>query len=189
MKYSALLFIIGLIFTSNNLYSQTKTIIDLPKRFKVGDMYYASNCNGLKLLMSDLQHENPSLHAKLSPSYLNLKNKKEQAIIMWAAGGIIGTSLIIGGVTFLQKEEVDYQPNHPFYDPHVKRPNVAVIGSGIGVYLITGIIGAIICPNDNDIYQFINLHNKHNHQQKMDWQIGLHLIQDKKLGLKLTMNF
>jgi hypothetical protein len=35
----------------------------------------------------------------------------------------------------------------------------------------------------------INLHNKNNPDQKMEWKLGFDLSQNKDLGLKLTMTF
>lgn len=167
----------------------TTTITDVPKRFKVGDMYYATSYKGLKLFMRDLQIEDPSLYSKLTPTFSDIEKKIKTAKFAYISAGIVGTTLVIGGLTFLQKDKDFFKPGEAFYENNRKEPNMAVIGAGLGVYLVGGIIGLLVSPGESDIYNFINLHNKNNPHKKMDWEIGFNHNKRQEFGLKLTMKF
>ena len=192
MKMMRFLLLIGLILTSNLIYGQHPTVTVVPdfhKRFKVGDMYYASSYKGLLLYMNDLESDNPDLYSKLTPAFNDIESKRHKALVSVVSAGIIGTTLCVGGYTFLQKDNDFFKPGDAFYDLNSKKPNQAVIGAGLGVYLIGGIIGLIVSPQEADIYRFINLNNKYNPDNKMDWEIGMDFNQNKEVGLKLTMKF
>jgi hypothetical protein len=82
-----------------------------------------------------------------------------------------------------------FGPGDPFDGHNPKKPNIAVIAGGTGALLLGGIIGLIIQPREEDIYNFVNLHNRNNPNQKMDWEIGLDMFQGNIPGMKLTLNF
>ncbi len=169
--------------------SSNHVMYRLPKRFKVGDMYYASTFRGLKEFMTDIQVENPFLYESMQPSYYSLKRKRNATIATVTAGTAIGTGLIVGGFTFLNNNERMFGPGDPFDGHNPKKPNVAIIAGGTGTLLLGAIVGWIIQPREEDIYNFVNLHNRNNPNQKMDWEIGLDMFQGNTPGLKLTLNF
>lgn len=63
-----------------------------------------------------------------------------------------------------------------------------IILSGGLVMGIGSAIGLLMHPNQADIFNFINLHNR-NSQKKIDWGLGLHFDQYHDLGLKFTLKF
>lgn len=197
MNGMKLFFLLGLMFISDLVYCQhhTTTVVPLiSKRFKVGDMYYASSYKGLQLFMTDIESNNPDLHSKLIPAFKDIESKKNKALISFVSGGIAGTTLAIGGFTFLQKTKIVesiFDSGSPFYEPpkEVKEWNLGALLGGFGCYLVGSIVGLILSPKEADIYRFINLQNKYNSDQKMDWEIGFDLNQNKDFGLRLTMNF
>jgi hypothetical protein len=197
MNRMGLSFLIGFMLISNLIYGQHHTTTVIPaisKRFKVGDMYYASSYKGLQLFMTDIEFDNPDLYSKLAPAFKDIESKRKNALISFVSGGIVGTTFVVGGFTFLQKTRIDesiFDPGTPFYEPpqEVKEWNVDALLGGFGCYLVSGIVGMLLSPNEADIYNFINLNNRYNPDQKMDWEIGMDFSQNKEFGLKLTMNF
>jgi len=178
------------------MYGQHHTVIvepRIPERFIVGDMYYPVTYSGLNMLMTDIESENPVLYAKLNPSFQVIKSKRNKAIISVAAGGIIGTALVIGGFTFLKTNNEDsfWKPGDAFYEDskNEKTMNIGAIFGGMGFYAAGLLAGLIFTPKDADIYHFINVHNKNNPDQKMEWDLGFDLVQNKAPGLKLSLNF
>jgi hypothetical protein len=55
--------------------------------------------------------------------------------------------------------------------------------------VIGGILYAILSPNENDIYNFINSHNKFNSKAKMEWEIGLNVLPNNSFGISLSSKF
>ena len=190
MKKLNLLLLMGLILVSNLIFAQLHTSTTVvPKRFKVGDMYYASSFKGLSLLMADIKPENPELYAKLEPAFNHIKSKRSKALTSLVTGGLIGSSLIVGGFTFLQKENTVFEPGSTFYEANSKSPNFTAIGIGMGINMLGAIVAVILYPKDSDIYQFINLHNKLNPDRKLDWQIGLNYDNYQKFGFRVSVSF
>jgi len=185
------LFFIAILFV-NNLWGQWEyntSHSHVSKRFKYGDMYYASNMKGLGTFMADLRVENPDLYQKLLPSYNNIKRKKNAAVSSFVACGAVGTFLLVGGMTFMQKESDFFGSTNPFPEMDNKEPDLAVIGAGMGIFISGAIIAAVLMPKDNDIYNFLNFHNKNNPDKKLDWQIGLNYNRHKDLMLGVRMTF
>jgi len=199
MKRIWLLFLLGLLLAPTFMYGQHqhhRVIVEprVPERFRVGDMYYPSSYRGLNLLMTDIETDNPELYAKLAPSFNSIKSNLKKSIISVAAGGIIGTTLVVGGFTFLQNTSTEVSiipPESSFYKgpKEVKEVNTEAIFGGFGIYVAGAIAGLIFMPKEADIYRFINMHNKNNPDQKIEWDLGFDLVQNKTPGLKLTMNF
>ncbi len=186
-----ILFFIVLLFT-NNLGAQWDhdiTNTHISKRFKYGDMYYASNMSGLGTFMSDIKIENPDLYQKLLLSYNNIKKKKNAAVSSIIVGSTVGAALIVGGMTFLQKENDFFDETNPFPETNNKKPNLAAIGAGMGFFISGTIIAVILMPKDNDIYNFLNFHNKNNPNKKLDWQFGFNYTQHKDFMLGFRMRF
>lgn len=152
-------------------------------------MYYATSYRGLKMFMKDTETDDPALHKLLTPAFMDIEKKIKTSRTIFIATGVIGTTLVIGGLTFLEKDDEFWKPGETFYDENNKSPNMGVVGAGLGVYLVGGIIGLLSSPGESDIYNFINLHNKNNPKRKMDWQLGLDMSQRSEFGLKLTMSF
>jgi hypothetical protein len=159
------------------------------KRFKVGDMYYASSIKGLQFFMNDLQDENPGLHQTLLPDFRAMLRNRNVANATWIASGVVGTTIMVGAFTFWQANVTLFKPGDPFHDPSVKLPGLTALTAAFGVYLTGGLIGLAIFPKDADIYNFINLHNRNNPNQKMNWEIGMDFFMNMEPGFKLTMNF
>jgi hypothetical protein len=156
-----------------------------PKRFKVGDMYYTSSFRGLNLFMNELKTDDPDLFEIINPEFARLKRKRNSSLIAAGSSGLIGTAMIVGGFTFLKVKDDFYKPGQPFYKPDATKENNVLIFSGLGVYIIGGFIGALLQPNEEDIYNFVNLFNRNSPNQKMDWQLG---FDYHNMGLKLTLN-
>jgi len=196
MRRLTLHFLLVLLLAPTFMYGQHHTVIVkpiVPERFIVGDMYYPVTYGGLSMLMADIESENPVLYAKLSPSFQVIKSKRNKAIISVAAGGIIGTALVVGGFTFLKTNTGDsfWKPGDAFYEgsKNEKTMNIGAIFGGMGFYAAGLLAGLIFTPKNADIYHFINVHNKNNPDQKMEWDLGFDLVQNKAPGLKLSLNF
>jgi hypothetical protein len=197
MNKFTLHFLLGLLLAPIFMYGQHHTVIvepRVPERFRVGDMYYPSSYRGLSLLMADIETDNPVLYAKLAPSFNVIKSNMNKSVMSVAAGGILGTTMIVGGFTFLQKNSTEvsiFPPGSYFYEEpkEVKGINFVVIFGGFGIYTAGLVAGLIFMPKEGDIYRFVNLHNKNNPDQKMEWDLGFDLVQNKAPGLKLSLNF
>ncbi|MCG8477042.1 MAG: hypothetical protein MI784_16365 [Cytophagales bacterium] len=169
-------------------------VTDLPRRLQAGDMYYPSSFSGIKSLMADIQMENPELHAVLLPDFSTIEKKRRQALTYYLLGAGTGTFFVVGGLTFLQKKETIesiFSPGDKFYEPPKteKSPSIGAISAGMGLYLIGGIIGYLISPDEGDIYRFVNRYNKHSPDKKLRWDIGFDANRACPMGLKLTMSF
>ena len=196
MKRLIVLFLLGFLLAPAFIYGQHHRVIVEPRvdeRFVVGDMYYPVSYGGISLLMADIEVDNPKLYASLSPSFKNIEKKRNKAILSFATGGIIGSALVIGGFTFLKTNTGDsfWKPGDAFYDDskNEKTINMGAIFGGMGFYAAGLLAGLIFSPKDADIYHFINVHNKNNPDQKMEWDLGFDLVQNKAPGLKLSLNF
>lgn len=192
MKKTKLIFCVFALIWPSLAFTQNQTttaVIVHPKRFQVGDMYYASSFKGLQSFMRDLQVENPELHQRLSPDFLAMKRSRDAANATWIASGVIGSTLMVGAFTFWQDTKTVFKPGDAFYDPNAKEPSLAVLASAFGVYVAGGLLGILIYPGDDKIYNFINSHNRHSPEQKLNWQLGVDVSQNLEPGLKLTMRF
>jgi hypothetical protein len=108
MKRLKIVLTLALMLVSNLIFSQcrsTTIMHPIRDRFKVGDMYYSSNYKGLKLLMADTEIDQPGLHTKLSPVFKDIRRKRNNAVASFVTGGVIGTTMLIGANTFLQKND------------------------------------------------------------------------------------
>jgi hypothetical protein len=189
MKKNVLIFCILALIISLPGYGQNQEVVVYThhKRFKVGDMYYASSLKGLQYFMTDLRTDNPDLFEILKPSFSKLQKKRNTALATWISSGVVGTTLVVGAFTFGQVDKTIFKPGDPFYDPNAKEPSLAYLTGGFGVCLVGGLVGLLVYPRDSDIYNFINLHNRNNPQQKMEWEVGFHMHPNLEPGLKLTM--
>ena len=94
MKKAVLFLLICLSITPESVFSQfSKDVVVVPKRFKSGDMYYASSYNGIKTFMYDLQSENPELSQKLMPQFNKIKRKRRRALVTIVSSGVIGMTI------------------------------------------------------------------------------------------------
>ncbi len=191
MKKNFILFALAALLLPFNLLSaplSNNQPIELPKRFVVGDQYYTSSYRGIKQLMGDIREENPVLYDIMQPELKNIQRRRSNTIIAWSAGGVVGTTMIVGGLTFWQLNDDLYEPGHPFYKPNAKKANPGLIIAGGLVYIVGGAIGLFTGPREEDIYNFVNKYNRNSEDKKMDWQIGLDVLPNNTPGVKLTFN-
>jgi hypothetical protein len=162
--------------------------LEFPKRFRVGDMYYASSFKGLNLFMADLEEYSPDLHEIMNPEFQRIRRKRNTSLAAWITSGAIGTALVVSSFTIYGEHDGIFKPGDPYYDRNHKKPNFPVLLSGIGVYAIGGLIGILTMPDENDIYRFVNSFNRNSPNDRMDWEIGIKMSPCNTLGLKLTLN-
>ncbi len=185
-NYLSLLFLTLLPFFSNAQINQVD--IKMPKHFEYGNCYYSSDIKGLESFMGDLQNDNNEVYKQLLPKFKLLEQKRKQALIVWASGSIVGSSLIIYG---FNKELKQMNSTHIENEDIVSTDEggVGFIAAGGIVVLSEVIIGAILYPGENDIYEFINNHNRINKDKKLDWKIGLIPTNYGGMGVALSMRF
>ncbi|MFN3555119.1 MAG: hypothetical protein ACK4VN_04045 [Bacteroidales bacterium] len=172
------------------LYSQGQTEVvhhELPRRFKVGDIYYPSTFRGVRNLMSDLQTEEPEMYDLMLPGFENLRRKMNTTLGVLGGTGIAGATLFVGSLTFWQVKDDFLKPDNPLYDPSAKKANLPVMFSGIGIIAAGGLISLFIAPDQTDVYNFVNTYNRNSTKRKMDWQIGLNLLNGSTPGISLTV--
>ncbi|TAJ09037.1 hypothetical protein DMA11_20855 [Marinilabiliaceae bacterium JC017] len=167
---------------------------DLPVRLKVGDMYYALSYKGFRRFMTDLQQEDPVLYEKMLPSYSILEKKRRNGNSVLIPGVIVGTFLSVGSFTFLQKTVTEtsiFDPGDSFYEPpkDVKEFNGGVFAVGMGINIVSALVAWALYPSEDDFYHFINEHNRHSSDKKMDWQIGFNGTPEQPLNLSLKIRF
>lgn len=170
-------------------YAAFRSQKEMPRRFSVGDMYYASSFKGLKIFMNDVEHENPLLYETLKPEYNQLQRKRNAAIATWSTGAAVGSTLILGGFTFWNNNDRMLNTDDSFQGSNPKKPNVGMIASGAGIFLASSIIGMFLQPKEEDIYNFVNHHNRNSPTHKLKWEIGLDMFHDFEPGVKLTLRF
>lgn len=163
MLNKVLLVSIFILQVLSSFSQQTTVYVSIPRKFKVADQYYESSVGGLGNFMSVLQIENSDLYNKLQPEYQRIKTKRNIALGVSIPCYVIGGGLMIGSIVKLTNTDTDSS------EP-------VTIGSSayIGIGLITaGLISRwLLSPNRDDIFAFMNLHNKFSPEKKMEWLIG-----------------
>lgn len=188
MKKLILLALLGAFLSSNNAFSQyreTIVISEMQRMLKVGDSYYSPSIRGLSMLMNDIKSEDFDLYLKLKPEYDRINKKRIYSITTIGASSLVGTSLMYYGLvkTLDDAKSISLDENQTYYPT-----GTLIILSGGLVMGIGSAIGLLMHPNQADIFNFINLHNR-NSQKKIDWGLGLHFDQYHDLGLKFTLKF
>jgi hypothetical protein len=190
-KKPAILILISFFLLPGSLFAKQQpnsSDLEFPKRFRVGDMYYASSFRGLNLFMVDLEEYSPDLHEIMSPEFERIRKKKNTTLATLITSGALGTALVVSSFTIYGEHDGVFKPGDPFYNPNQKKPNIPVLFSGIVVYAIGGLIGLLTIPDENDIYRFVNTFNRNSPGRKMDWEIGLGFHHEFTPGLRLTLN-
>ena len=191
MKKITLLLVAITLVSCIGVYAQTTYMeveFNLPKHFKVGDRLYSSTYQGLNSLMKDLELEDKEVYNNLLPNFNLIKNKRNTAVLSGCTFAIAGVAVAGIGMkkAFNQMNSVDY--------PKVSQPSSSTDGVGLifagGITAVVGgILYTILSPNENDIYNFINSHNKFNSKEKMEWEIGLNVLPNNSFGISLSSKF
>ncbi|MCI5082864.1 MAG: hypothetical protein MRY78_14295 [Saprospiraceae bacterium] len=180
---SKMLFIaIGFLLIATSGHAQYYSGVARQDQFRVGDLYFSANYQGLKSYMQVLKTENPDLHTTMRPVFDNIKRKRDAGLISFVMGGIIGGIMIFSGFP----EEETGRFGQPVLD---NDPNAGLLFGGVGMLLLGGTIGAVVMPRENDYYDFINLHNRNTEQDKMEWKMGFELIGSQHPGLRFQFTF
>jgi hypothetical protein len=191
IRKSLLLVFICTLFSSLpgncQLQSSESVVLVHSKRFRAGDMYYASSVRGLQMFMSDLRSENPELYDLLSPEFNAIKRNRDAAYATMIAAGIIGTTLLVSAFTFGMEDM--HTPGMHYTDSRMKEPNKGMVFAALGVYIAGGLAARLLYPGEERIYNFLNLHNRNSPNRKLDWEIGLNVFENMEPGLKLSMKF
>lgn len=188
MKKIILLALLGAFISTNYAFSQyreTIIISEMQRMLKVGDSYYSPSLRGLTMLMNDIKSEDFDLYLKLKPEYDRINKKRIYSITTIGTSSLVGTSLMIYGVvkTLDDAKAISIDEN-----PHLQTTGPLIILSGGLVMGIGSAIGLFMHPNQADIFNFINLHNR-NSQKKIDWGLGLHFDQMHDIGMKFSLKF
>lgn len=196
MKISYTLLIAFVLFISPEVFGQypyhhhynNRVYIESnPRILRLGDMVYSPNYQGVKNLMFDYQINNPEMHDILLPEFNRLKRKRNVALTTMVGSQIVGITLFVGGFTFLSDRGNPFSTTDGFQqDVYVPNVLVIVAGSFISTFGLFG--GILLLPNREDIYHFVNYHNRYSNGEKIEWKIGLN-IAPTNTGLSLTMNF
>ena len=199
MKIASFNLLLCLFLQCNFLSGQNQTVIIdhshcQTGHFKWGEMYYSASFKGLKMMMHDIGLENPELHAKMIPVFNNLEKKKRSGNSVLISTNAVGGFMLLGSLTFLRKNEIEtsiFFSGITFYKPpkEVKTTNTALLATG-SVLMLTGtIIGMLLYPKEQDIYDFINLHNRNSTDKKIDWKVRLNCTHEQTLGLAVQLRF
>ncbi len=190
MKNPYILFFVLIFVMPVTLNSQTHHHVDvdinLPKRFKQGDNYYESSFQGLKSFMIDLQTYDNETYQQLVPVFNRIKEKRSNAIFTGGACSLVGLSMCaIGGNRLMDNISPENTDN--FIKDNTRGTGLIIAGgitTLIGIYLYS-----IISPSDNDVYQFMNSHNRLNKNKKLEWNIGLTSLPENGYGAFLCFRF
>lgn len=161
---------------------------NLPKHFKVGDRLYSSTYQGLNSLMNDLELEDKEVYSNLLPNFILIQNKRNTAILSGGACAIVGVAMVGVGM----KKAVNPMNSIEYTEPNQLSGSTSGLGfifAGGITALFGGVLYAILSPNENDIYNFINSHNKFNTKAKMEWEIGLNVLPNNSFGISLSSRF
>lgn len=170
-------------------HSNVSVDVGFPRRFVVDDLYYSSSYGGIKRFMSDLNQDDPQLYQIMKPEFDRIKIKRNAGLAVWSTAAVTGTALVVGSITWWGEHDGIFQPGSPHYNPNHKKPNIPALIGGMGAYAVGALVGWIILPDDDDVYQFVNTFNRNSQQRKMNWEIGLNMHRWNEPGLKLTLNF
>jgi hypothetical protein len=137
----------------------------LPIKLKVGDCYYSQDYKGIKMFMAETKDYNPELYNELLPVYSELSKKVKISKNVLITSTVFGSIAMIAGVSsiagnsFHVDESVEKNMQEGF-----------VIGSGI--IAIGAIISYCLYPDDDDIYHFVNIHNRVTKSDKINFYFG-----------------
>lgn len=170
-------------------HSHVDVDINLPKRFKKGDRYYASNYKGMKSLMFDLRQEDCELYGTLLPQYQVIENKQIKSVVVASVAGVSGLTMVFVGMNNLVKDA-------NISDDINETPSLFQDNSGLGLFfaggltvLVGGVVSFILAPDENDFYQFLNTHNQFKTTKKLEWEIGLKSYSKNEMGISLALRF
>ena len=191
MKKFTFLLVAAALMYSVDVFSQTTYMeveFNLPKHFKVGDRLYSSTYQGLNSLMNDLKLEDNEVYNNLLPNYNLIQKKRNTALLGGGACAIVGVSMVGFGVNKTKNQMTSDSFGDPNWLSGSDSGAGLILAGGITT-LVSVILYAILAPNENDIYNFINSHNKFNSKAKMEWEIGLNVLPNNSFGLSLRSKF
>ena len=178
--------IYGQISSRNHLYQDDCNSLVVRSHYEyleVDGMYYTANYQGLKMLMQNYRQSDPELYNTLLRDFRRIERKRNTALTVFTASFIAGPILVVGGATFLGNES----SNEFFRENNLKEPNYALIGLGTIVTMGGGFLALVIAPGRNEVYQFMNTHNRNNNQ-KLEWRLGLKTTPGT-VGVALSARF
>ena len=170
-------------------HSTVNVNIDIPNRFKVGNSYYSSNYKGLNLLMFDLKADDPELYETLLPNFKAIEKKRNLAIVTGGVLELAGLSMVVVG---FNKElnnmgSIGEFGNLESFNQSNKGADLMFAGGILSIF--SGAVFALLYPNENDFYGFINKFNRHSGNKKLEWKFGFSPMPNKGFGVTLSKTF
>lgn len=189
IKKVLLCLIVGILIPLFSI-SQTNSVdlnVNFPDYLKCGDSYYTSDFKGLKSLMNDLRVSDNEVYAGLLRDFQELERNRNIAIFAGGSAVITGTIITGIGLSEMVKSstpDLTIDGEHSF--PKRTGGGVAIAG---GVTVVSGLaVIAVFLPGESEYYNFINLHNRLNKKNKVEWKVGISPFTSNGLGLSVKMN-
>ena len=186
-----LLFLAILTWSCTALVAQHHDVdvnINFPNYLKYGESYYSNDYQGVKSLMYDLQTTDQDIYVKILPAFKNIQQKRKKAIWVGAGGVVVGSALsVVGLSSVMNSVNSANAENSSLKMLDFKGAGLIILGGS--VFTTSIMASALMFPRDSDYYNFINVHNRINKKQKIEWKVGISPFAYNGIGLNLGMRF